>query len=53
MRRTEAETLARRVMTVHDPAERRNTLMNWLKEHTPDYYAFLKESEESSLEIEP
>jgi phosphotransferase system enzyme I (PtsI) len=52
MQRIEAKTLAERVMRIYDPAERRKTLMDWLKEHAPGYYAFLKESENSSQEID-
>jgi phosphotransferase system enzyme I (PtsI) len=52
MQRIEAKTLAERVMRIYDPAERRKTLMDWLKEHAPGYYAFLKDSENSSQEID-
>lgn len=52
MQRKEAKDLADRVMLIHDARERKQTLMAWLKEHAPGYYAFLKESETSSLELE-
>ena len=50
MRRKDAEALAERVIEIFDPAERKKTLMKWLKNHAADYYAFLTESESSSLE---
>lgn len=52
MQRKEAKDLADQVMLIHDARERKQTLMAWLKEHAPGYYAFLKESETSSLELE-
>lgn len=50
MRRKDAESLALCVINIFDPVERKKTLMQWLKNHAADYYAFLKESERSSLE---
>lgn len=52
MQRKEAKDLADQVMLIHNPRERKQTLMTWLKEHAPGYYTFLKESETSSLELE-
>ncbi|MEM8484669.1 MAG: phosphoenolpyruvate--protein phosphotransferase, partial [Bacteroidota bacterium] len=50
MRRKDAESLANQVVGIFDPRERKKTLMQWLKNHAADYYAFLMESESSSLE---
>lgn len=50
MRREDAIALANRVIEIFDPAERKRALMDWLKDHAADYYAFLNESESSSLE---
>lgn len=50
MRRKDAEALANKVIGIFDPVERKKTLMDWLKNHAADYYAFLTESESSSLE---
>lgn len=52
MRRGEAESLAQRVMKIFDPATRKATLMDWLRVHAPDYYSFLRDSENSALSLE-
>ena len=48
MRRLEAEQLAERVITIFDASIRKKTLLDWLRDHAPDYYTFLCESESSS-----
>ena len=50
VRRSEARLLAEEVLHTYDPDDRKKTLMNWVKDHAPDYYAFLCESEGSSSE---
>ena len=48
MRRLEAEQLAEKVINIFDAAIRKETLLDWLRDHAPDYYTFLCESESSS-----
>ena len=48
MKRSEARFLAEKVQDIFDPDIRKKTLMDWVKDHAPDYYSFLCESESSS-----
>ena len=48
MQRVEAERLAKKVISIYDPGVRKDTLLEWLRDHAPDYYTFLCESENSS-----
>lgn len=50
VRRSEAELLAKEVLQIFDAEVRRKKLMKWIRNHAPDYYAFLCESEGSSAE---
>ena len=52
MRRQEAEELVHTIMTTFDVEERKDTLMAWLHEHAPDYFAFLQDSERFSAGVE-
>lgn len=50
MRRSEAELLSEQALDIFDAGLRKKTLMKWIRDHAPDYYAFLCESENSSPE---
>ena len=50
VRRSEAELLAEKALHIFDAKDRKKTLLNWVRNHAPDYYAFLCESEGSSSE---
>lgn len=50
VRRSEAELLAEKALRIFDAKLRKKTLLKWVRNHAPDYYAFLCESEGSSSE---